>query len=181
MSANVDICPGDWQQNGAVDVLVVCQPSKLTLDTCGPTLQPCLATHLAIAGEMAICFCPVPFIYLYIDWLVLALNFQTVDLSRPLMDHHKICTQVWCGVKAENLFLKIFLPTSKNLAGGTSHFPQIIEDLHQPEARNFKTAQRIDKQITDVSSTINVLQKILNLGPSAHRVLMQPREKIGKL
>jgi len=36
-----------------------------------------------------------------------------MDLSRPLSDHHEICTQVRCGVKAENLLSKIFLPPLK--------------------------------------------------------------------
>ena len=46
----------------------------------------------------------------------------------------------------------------------TSNLPQIIEDYRQSAARNFETAQHIDKQITDVSSTINVLQNGTKLG-----------------
>jgi len=33
-----------------------------------------------------------------------------MNLSRPLTDRYEICTQVWSGVKAENLISKIFLP-----------------------------------------------------------------------
>jgi len=47
--------------------------------------------------------------------------------------------------------------------GKTSNLPQIIEDSHQSETRNFETAQHIDEHITDVSSTINAL---LNGGPT---------------
>jgi len=40
-------------------------------------------------------------------------------------------------------------------------------------------AQLIDKQITDVSSTINVLKgTVSNLGASSHEVLMQPKDKV---
>jgi len=47
------------------------------------------------------------------------------------------------------------------------------------EAHNFETAQHIDKQITDFSSTINALKDGTKLGGIAHGVLMLPREKIG--
>jgi len=46
-----------------------------------------------------------------------------------------------------------FSPTHKNLVGQR---PQISPTRH-PEARNFETAQHINKQIKDVSSTINAL------------------------
>ena len=72
-----------------------------------------------------------------------------MDLSRPLTDRRKICTQVWCGIKAESLLSKIFLSIPKNLAGKNSNSPQPIEDSRQLEARNFETAQHIDKQITE--------------------------------
>ena len=54
-------------------------------------------------------------------------------------------------VKAKNLLLKIF-PSLENLSGKTLNLPQIIEDCHQSEARNFETAQRVDKRISNVSS-----------------------------
>ena len=63
----------------------------------------------------------------------------------------------------------------------TSNLPKIIEDRSQSEALNLETAQHIDKEIIDISSIINALQNASNLGPSPHVVLMQPREKIGKL
>ena len=47
------------------------------------------------------------------------------------------------------------------------------------EVHKFEMAQHIDKQITDVSSTINVLKMVPKLGESPNEVLMQPREKIG--
>jgi len=43
---------------------------------------------------------------------------------------------------------------------------------------NFETAQDIDEQKIYLSSTINVLKMVPNLGASTHGVLMQPREKI---
>jgi len=45
-----------------------------------------------------------------------------MDLSHSLMDRHVICTQVWCGVKAENLLSKIFLPPLKFGGVKTSNF-----------------------------------------------------------
>jgi len=44
------------------------------------------------------------------------------------------------------------------------------------EARNFETAQHVDKQLEGVSSTINALQKGIKLGGHAHGVLLQLRE-----
>ena len=42
-------------------------------------------------------------------------------LSHPITNRHKICTQVWGWIKAENLS-KIFLPPIKNLAGNYLKF-----------------------------------------------------------
>ena len=58
--------------------------------------------------------------------------------------------------------------------------PQNFKDHHQSNVRNFKTAQHIDKQITDVSSMINALKDITKLGASPHGVLMHPRERTGR-
>jgi len=96
------------------------------------------------------------------------------------MECHEICTQVLCREKAKNLLSKIFLPTPKILVGKTSNLHQIFEDLHQSEA-HFKVAQHINKQIKDISSTINVLKTVPNLEPSPHRVSLQARKKIDKL
>jgi len=52
---------------------------------------------------------------------------------------------------------------------GTSNLPQIIEDRRQSEAHDFETAQHIDKQITDVSSTINALQNVTKLEATTPR------------
>jgi len=79
--------------------------------------------------------------FIFIGWLVWALNFLTVDLSHPLTDRHKICTHVWCGgVKAENLLSKKNFPTPK-IGGKISNLLQIFEDSHQWEARNFETSK----------------------------------------
>jgi len=59
------------------------------------------------------------------------------------MHRHEISTQVWCRVKAENLFSKIFIPPLKKFR---SEKPQIYLKL---EAHSFEMAQHIDKQITD--------------------------------
>jgi len=87
-----------------------------------------------------------------------------MDLSRPLTDHHEICTQVSCGVKPENLSAKSFYPTPKNLAGENSNFDELPPTRRQPESRNFETAPHIDKQNPDVSSTINALKTVPNMG-----------------
>jgi len=44
------------------------------------------------------------------------------------------------------------------LAGKTSNFAELSPTRRQSEARNFETAQLIDKQKPDVSSTINALK-----------------------
>jgi len=58
------------------------------------------------------------------------------------------------GSRLKTYFLKFFAPPLKNLVGQK---PQIFEDCCQLEAYNFKMAHHIEKQITDVSSTLNVL------------------------
>ena len=58
--------------------------------------------------------------------------------------------------------------TPKRFGGSRiSNLPQIIEDRRQSAARNFETAQYIDKQITDISSTINAPQNGTKLGAVA--------------
>ena len=89
--------------------------------------------------------------------LIWAINFQTVDLSRPLSDCHKICTHVWCGFKPESL-PAIFLPHPKNLAKKNFRFRR------QLEARNFEMAQNVDKQKLYLSSTINALKRCQTWG-----------------
>jgi len=51
----------------------------------------------------------------------------------------------------------------------------IFEDCRQLEARNFETAQHIDKQMSDVSSRIIVLQNGIKLGA------ITPKENVDKL
>jgi len=46
---------------------------------------------------------------------------------------------------------------------------------------NFKTAQHIDKQKSDVSSTINALKTVLNMGHHDPWGFDATREKIDKL
>jgi len=65
-----------------------------------------------------------------------------MDASRPLADRHEICTQVWCGGQALKPTFD-FYTTPKTLAGEK---PQILPTRRQSEARNFVTAQHIDKQ-----------------------------------
>jgi len=59
-------------------------------------------------------------------------------------------------VKHENLPAN-FYPTLKNLEGKTSNLAELLPTRRQPEARNFETAQHIDKQKPDFSSTINAI------------------------
>jgi len=61
-----------------------------------------------------------------------------MDLSRPLTHHHETCTQVWCGVKAENLLLR-------KTGGGKPQIYLKFEDSHQSEVCNFETATHINK------------------------------------
>jgi len=65
--------------------------------------------------------------------------------------------------RLKTYFRKVF-STPKKFGGGTSNLPQIIEDCHRSEARNFEKAQRIDTQITDISTTINALQNGIKFG-----------------
>ena len=70
-----------------------------------------------------------------------------MDLSPPLTDRLGIATKfahnlVW--VMANNLLSKMFSPPLKNLAGKPRMY-LVIEDRRQSEARNFETAQHIDK------------------------------------
>ena len=94
-----------------------------------------------------------------------------MDLSRPLTDRHDICTQVWCGISAKNLLSKIFLSTLK-IWQGNLKFTSNYRGPRQSKPRYFEMAQHIDKQKTDISSTINTLQNVPNVGPSPHGVLM---------
>jgi len=45
-----------------------------------------------------------------------------------------------------------------------SNLRQLIKYGHQSETGNFKTAQRIDKRLSYVSSQINALQRVPNWG-----------------
>jgi len=54
------------------------------------------------------------------------------------MDHHAICTQVWCGVKPENLPpAKFFYSTPNKNGGKTSNFA----DLSKAKAVELKDDQ----------------------------------------
>jgi len=69
------------------------------------------------------------------------------------------------------------------LAGKTSNLVRIIQNRRQSEAHNFETARLINKQIpvADVPFAKNALQHGASLEAIHHGVLMQPREKVGKL
>ena len=58
------------------------------------------------------------------------------------------------------------VPSLKSLATEniTTITVSIFEDCRHSEAHNFETLEHIDKRISDVSSRINVLQNIVNLG-----------------
>ena len=75
-----------------------------------------------------------------------------MDLSRPLTDRQEICTQVWCGVKPENLRAKFFTPPLKIWRGRPPDIAELHQTRRQSEARNFETAQRIDKCTKTVSN-----------------------------
>ena len=90
-----------------------------------------------------------------------------MDLSRPLTENHEICTHVWCGSSLKTYFQKFFAPPLNNLAGKTSNFA----DRRQSEARNFETAQYIDEQKLQLSSTINALQNATKLESLTYGVL----------
>jgi len=50
------------------------------------------------------------------------------------------------------------------LAAKTSNFAELSPTSRQSEARNFETAQHMDKQTPGVSSAINALKTTPNLG-----------------
>jgi len=75
-----------------------------------------------------------------------------MDLSRPLINRHKICTQLSVGSSLKICFRKFSQPL-KNWRGK----PQISPTCRQSKVRNFQTAQHIDKQIKDVLFMINAL------------------------
>ena len=60
--------------------------------------------------------------------------------------------------------------------GKASNLRQLIEYGRQSKARNFETAQHIDKRLSYVSSTINALENGIKLGATP-RVFLQPLEK----
>jgi len=104
-----------------------------------------------------------------------------MDLSRILMDRHEICTKVWCEIKPENLRAKNFYPTPKKFGGEPSNFAELSPTRRQLEARNFETAQHIDKQKASCIIYDNCTKTVPNFGHHPHGVLMQPREKVGRL
>ena len=72
------------------------------------------------------------------------------------MDRHEICKQVWYGVtQALKPTVESFSPIHKKSFGKTKNFA----NHGQSEAHNFKMARHVDKQITDVSSTVIVLKQ----------------------
>jgi len=71
---------------------------------------------------------------------------------------------VWGQAKPENLPANFFTPPLTNLARKNPNFAEFQPTRHQSEACNFETAQHINKQITDVSSTTNALKHDTKLG-----------------
>jgi len=59
---------------------------------------------------------------------------------------------------------KCFTPPLKIWWGKNPKFAELPTTRRQSEARNFETAQHIDKQITDVASMINALKHDNKLG-----------------
>ena len=74
----------------------------------------------------------------------------------------------------EICFRKFILPTLNQFFGRKISNSPTTSDS---EVRNSETTEHVDKQITDVSSTINALQNGVKLGASPRGVLMQPMEK----
>ena len=65
---------------------------------------------------------------------------------------------------------KVFRPTPKNMAWETaSNLRRLIEYGRQSKARNFETAQHIDKRLSYVSSRINALENCTKLGATPKR------------
>jgi len=83
-----------------------------------------------------------------------------MGFSHPLTNHNEICTQVWCGVKAENLLSKIFIPPKKIW----QEKPQIYVVFSRTTINWRHIIQHIDKRITDISCTINALKDGTQLG-----------------
>jgi len=66
-------------------------------------------------------------------------------------------TQVWCGVKAENLLSKFF-QIPKKIWRKNLKFTSNFRGLPSVGTRNFEMAHLLNKRITDFLSTINVPQ-----------------------
>jgi len=92
------------------------------------------------------------------------------------MGHHKIFTQVWCGVKPEDLPAKFFYPSPKMFGGENLKFHRPSGDPPSIGSAYFETAQHIDKQKIGLSSTTNVIKNGTKLEASPHGVLMHPGE-----
>jgi len=69
-----------------------------------------------------------------------------MDLSRLLADATKFAHMFGVGSSLKTYLRKFFIPLLKNLAGETSNFVDLPQTRRQSEARNFQTAQLIDKQ-----------------------------------
>ena len=68
-------------------------------------------------------------------------------------------------VSAKTYSWKVFRPTPKNMAWEKpSNLRQLIEYGRQSKARNFETAQHIDKRLSYVSCRINALENATKLG-----------------
>jgi len=65
-----------------------------------------------------------------------------MDLSCPLTDRHEIHTQVWCGVKPENLPAKFFTPPLKKFGGEK---PQMSPNFCRPAVNRKRiTSKRLN-------------------------------------
>jgi len=75
------------------------------------------------------------------------------------MDHHKIFTKL--GVVSRlNTYFGNFFSLLQKFSTEKLKLTEIFENHQQLEVHNFEIAQHIDKQITDISSTINALKEL---------------------
>jgi len=99
----------------------------------------------AVAGN-GLCFCAV--LCFFTGWLV-SLGPTFLDSgSQPSLNGSpgNLHTRLVWGQALKPTFETFFYPTLKNLAGKTSNFADISTTCRQWRARNFETAQNIDKQ-----------------------------------
>ena len=117
----------------------------------------------------------------------ITVKLHTIDYSRqwisaiPCGISTKRSRKFGIGSALKTYSWKVFRPTPKNMAWEkASCLRKLIEYGRQSKARNFETAQHIDKRLSYVSSRINAPENGTKLGATP-RVFVQRGDNIAKL